>query len=293
MRRSNRPLDCDAAHLSRVRARPARGVRVARECTDSRRGPRILLLLNRLDRYLLREVTWTFVAVTGVLLVVLMSNQFARVLGQAAQNDFPGRHRAHADRAHDAAAAHGARADRPVPRHRARARPALSRERDDGDDGLRRRAAADLQADRAAEPWSSRRCWPCCRSASCRRPGRRRQELRVAALRAAQFGALEPRPVPQLRRRRRGVLRRAHRRDGRTVRRVRAAQRRRQDRDRDGRARGAARRRARPSRCSCSTTGAATRACRARANWRIVEFREHGIPVQLPDTQDRSRTAKR
>jgi lipopolysaccharide export system permease protein len=47
------------------------------------------LLLNRLDRYLLREVTWTFVAVTGVLLVVLMSNQFARVLGQAAQNDFP------------------------------------------------------------------------------------------------------------------------------------------------------------------------------------------------------------
>ena len=49
-----------------------------------------MLLLNRLDRYLLREVAWTFVAVTGVLLVVLLSNQFARVLGQAAQNDFPG-----------------------------------------------------------------------------------------------------------------------------------------------------------------------------------------------------------
>ena len=48
-------------------------------------------MLNRLDRYLLREVTWTFVAVTGVLLVVLLSNQFARVLGQAAQNDFPGK----------------------------------------------------------------------------------------------------------------------------------------------------------------------------------------------------------
>ena len=30
-------------------------------------------------------------AVTGVLLVVLLSNQFARVLGQAAQNDFPGK----------------------------------------------------------------------------------------------------------------------------------------------------------------------------------------------------------
>jgi lipopolysaccharide export system permease protein len=49
-----------------------------------------LPLLNRLDRYLLREVTSTFVAVTGVLLLVLMSNQFARVLGQAAQSDFPG-----------------------------------------------------------------------------------------------------------------------------------------------------------------------------------------------------------
>ncbi|MGI9245173.1 MAG: LPS export ABC transporter permease LptF [Steroidobacteraceae bacterium] len=49
------------------------------------------MLLNRLDRYLLREVAWTFIAVTGVLLLVLVSNQFARVLGQAAQNDFPGR----------------------------------------------------------------------------------------------------------------------------------------------------------------------------------------------------------
>jgi lipopolysaccharide export system permease protein len=46
-------------------------------------------LLTRLDRYLLREVTMTFIAVTGVLLVVLLSNQFARVLGQAAANGFP------------------------------------------------------------------------------------------------------------------------------------------------------------------------------------------------------------
>ena len=46
-------------------------------------------MLNRLDRYLLREVTWTFIAVTGVLLIVLLSNQFARVLGQAAANGFP------------------------------------------------------------------------------------------------------------------------------------------------------------------------------------------------------------
>jgi lipopolysaccharide export system permease protein len=46
-------------------------------------------LLTRLDRYLLREVALTFVAVTGVLLIVLLSNQFARVLGQAVQNEFP------------------------------------------------------------------------------------------------------------------------------------------------------------------------------------------------------------
>ena len=46
-------------------------------------------MLSRLDRYLLREVTVTFVAVTGVLLLVLLSNQFARVLGQAAASGFP------------------------------------------------------------------------------------------------------------------------------------------------------------------------------------------------------------
>ena len=48
-------------------------------------------MLTRLDRYLLREVTLTFVAVTGVLLVILLSNQLARVLGQAVQDGFPGR----------------------------------------------------------------------------------------------------------------------------------------------------------------------------------------------------------
>lgn len=45
---------------------------------------------TRLDRYLLGEVAQTFVAVTGVLLVILLSNQLARVLGQAAQGGFPG-----------------------------------------------------------------------------------------------------------------------------------------------------------------------------------------------------------
>jgi len=47
-------------------------------------------VLTRLDRYLLREVAQTSVAVTGVLLVILLSNQLARVLGQAAQSEFPG-----------------------------------------------------------------------------------------------------------------------------------------------------------------------------------------------------------
>lgn len=47
-------------------------------------------MLNRLDRYLLREVTTTFIAVTGVLLVILLSNQLARVLGQAVQSGFSG-----------------------------------------------------------------------------------------------------------------------------------------------------------------------------------------------------------
>jgi lipopolysaccharide export LptBFGC system permease protein LptF len=44
-------------------------------------------VLTRLDRYLLREVAQTFVAVTGVLLVILLS-QLARVLEQAAQSEF-------------------------------------------------------------------------------------------------------------------------------------------------------------------------------------------------------------
>jgi lipopolysaccharide export system permease protein len=58
------------------------------ESTVSRPEPRPVL--TRLDRYLLREVALTFVAVTGVLLVILLSNQLARVLGQAAQSGFPG-----------------------------------------------------------------------------------------------------------------------------------------------------------------------------------------------------------
>src|SRR5688500_2073452 len=48
-------------------------------------------VLTRLDRYLLREAAVTFAAVTAVLLVILLSNQLARILGQAAQAALSGR----------------------------------------------------------------------------------------------------------------------------------------------------------------------------------------------------------
>ena len=45
--------------------------------------------MRTLDRYIFREVAVTCLAVTVVLLVILVSNQLARVLSQAAANDFP------------------------------------------------------------------------------------------------------------------------------------------------------------------------------------------------------------
>jgi lipopolysaccharide export system permease protein len=42
-----------------------------------------------LDRYILREVVLTWLAVTGVLLVILLTNQLARVLQRAAENQYP------------------------------------------------------------------------------------------------------------------------------------------------------------------------------------------------------------
>lgn len=45
--------------------------------------------MRTLDRYIFREVAVTWVAVTVVLLVILLSNQLARVLAQAAANNFP------------------------------------------------------------------------------------------------------------------------------------------------------------------------------------------------------------
>lgn len=47
------------------------------------------LALRTLDRYIFREVAVTTIAVTVVLLVILLSNQLARVLSQAAANNFP------------------------------------------------------------------------------------------------------------------------------------------------------------------------------------------------------------
>ncbi len=42
-----------------------------------------------LDRYVLREVTIAWVGVTSILLIILVSNQLARILGLAAANGFP------------------------------------------------------------------------------------------------------------------------------------------------------------------------------------------------------------
>jgi lipopolysaccharide export system permease protein len=47
------------------------------------------LLLRILDRYILREVVVSWLAVTGLLLVILMTNQVARVLERAAENQYP------------------------------------------------------------------------------------------------------------------------------------------------------------------------------------------------------------
>lgn len=42
-----------------------------------------------LDRYILREVVLSWLAVTGVLLAILLTNQIARVLGRAAESQYP------------------------------------------------------------------------------------------------------------------------------------------------------------------------------------------------------------
>ncbi len=42
-----------------------------------------------LDRYIFREIAWTWFGVTGVLLLILLTNQFARVLGDVAKGKLP------------------------------------------------------------------------------------------------------------------------------------------------------------------------------------------------------------
>ncbi|HEY1284409.1 MAG TPA: LPS export ABC transporter permease LptF, partial [Steroidobacteraceae bacterium] len=42
-----------------------------------------------LDRYILREVVLTWLAVTGILLILLLTNQLAKVLQRAAENQYP------------------------------------------------------------------------------------------------------------------------------------------------------------------------------------------------------------
>ncbi len=46
-------------------------------------------MFRTFDRYVLRETSWALAAVTGVLLAILVSNQLARILGLAAANGFP------------------------------------------------------------------------------------------------------------------------------------------------------------------------------------------------------------
>lgn len=42
-----------------------------------------------LDRYIFREIATTWLGVTGVLLMILLTNQFARVLGDVAKGKLP------------------------------------------------------------------------------------------------------------------------------------------------------------------------------------------------------------
>ena len=250
-------------------------------------------MLTRLDRYLLREVTVTSVAVTGVLLVILAVQPAGARAGAGGPGRLPGQRGADADRAHHAAAAHGAGADRAVPGHRAGARSPVPRERDDGDGGLRRRTARHLPADPAVHGrWS----WCCsrgCRSGSCRRPGVRAQELRIEAMRAAQFGALEAGRFRTFAGRRRGVLRREGRALGPARGRVRAAARQGPARDRGGRARRAARRR--PGRAVVRAVRRAPLRGRARqprvARRRVRRARHPGAHARVQGAQGAARAA--
>ena len=127
-----------------------------------------------------------------MLLVILLSNQLARVLSQAAANDFPREVVFALIGLTSAGYLTVIVPDRLLPRHHAGARPPVSRERDGGDPVVRRRAGGVVPADRPVSAsaiaallvWLS--FWAIPQAAA------RAQQIRVEALRDAQFGALEP-----------------------------------------------------------------------------------------------------
>src|SRR5271156_7101978 len=65
--------------------------RVANSLLDYWEGSKLGAMKWTVQRYVLREVVQTWLAVTGVLVAILVSNQLSRVLGQAADNQY-GRH---------------------------------------------------------------------------------------------------------------------------------------------------------------------------------------------------------
>ena len=58
---------------------------------DSREGSKLNAMKWTVQRYVLREVMQTWLAVTGILVAILVSNQLSRVLGRAATDNY-GRH---------------------------------------------------------------------------------------------------------------------------------------------------------------------------------------------------------
>ena len=130
--------------------------------------------MRTLDRYIFREVAVTCIAVTLVLLVILLSNQLARVLSQAAANDFPREVVFTLIGLTSAGYLTVVVPDRLLPGDHARARAPVSRERDGGDPVVRRRAGGPVPADRRARPGRSWRCWSGCRSGRSRAPPRAR-----------------------------------------------------------------------------------------------------------------------
>src|SRR5258707_10218610 len=63
----------------------------ANSLLDYYQGSKLDAMKWTVQRYVLREVVQTWLAVTGVLVAILVSNQLSRVLGQAADNQY-GRH---------------------------------------------------------------------------------------------------------------------------------------------------------------------------------------------------------